>query len=359
MGIYDGEFGLQFTLQVASHYRTNQLVELADIAARSGFHQIWLSDALRYRNLIVVAAAIASKVPIKLGTAILVPYFRNPIDVADSLLALSELMEGREISLGIAKGSKGQVPQYVEMFKPFRVVTETVLFLKRLLQGEEVRFREYPALCAYYHLNEKGFLRLAARPRAPILFYGGGVGPRFLEIAGKLMDGVLMGGYFISMFNLGRLESAMSGAEQAARSVDPQKRLRKVCELNIAVSKNREEALAEAKKYTAHHMVSLQALGYTADEFARIGVNYDQVNRLREALHSGMTIEEAARDLVTDAMAKACFVAGSPSECVEPVLKLAAVAQRLGFEQISFAKLGPDYAETIRFLSEQVVPRLK
>ncbi|HET8562815.1 MAG TPA: hypothetical protein VFM35_02965, partial [Candidatus Binatia bacterium] len=111
--------------------------------------------------------------------------------------------------------------------------------------------------------------------------------------------------------------------------------------------------------YAAPHMVSLQALGYTAEEFARIGVNYDQVNRLREALHSGMTIEEAARDLVTDAMAKACFVAGSPSECVEPVLKLAAVAQRLGFGQISFAKLGPDYAETIRFLSEQVVPRLK
>jgi len=31
----------------------------------------------------------------------------------------------------------------------------------------------------------------------------GGVGPRFLAIAGEIMDGVLMGGYFISMLKLG------------------------------------------------------------------------------------------------------------------------------------------------------------
>ena len=135
--------------------------------------------------------------------------------------------------------------------------------------------------------------------------------------------------------------------------------LRRVCELNLAVSKDGREALAEAKKYTAHHMVSLQALGYTPEEFTRLGIDYEQVDRLREGLHSGMTIEEAARELVTDAMAKACFVAGSPSDCVEPVLELASQAQRLGFHQISFAKLGPDYAEAIRFLSAEVLPKLR
>lgn len=357
--MFQGEFGLQFTLQVASHYTTGEIVELADLAARHGFHQIWLSDALRYRNPLMVAAAIASRVPIKLGTAILVPYFRNPVDVADSLLALSELTNGREISLGIAKGSKGQVPQYVRMLKPFRMVSETVLFLRRLLQGEQVRFEEYPTLCAYYQLNENGYLEMVSRPRSPVRFYGGGVGPRFLAIAGEIMDGVLIGGYFITMLKLGRLEPALSGADEAARSVEPQKKLRRVCELNVAVSEEPGKALAEAKKYTAHHMVSLQAMGYTRDEFARLGVDYDRVGRLREALHSGVTIEVAARELVTDAMARACFVVGSPSECVEPILELAAAAQRLGFEQISFAKLGLDYAETIRFLSTEIIPKVK
>lgn len=92
--MFNGELGLQFTLQVASHYTTSELVELAELGAQSGFHEVWLSDALRYRNILVVAAAI------KIGTAILVPYVRNPIDVADSLLALSlSLPEaGRSVS---------------------------------------------------------------------------------------------------------------------------------------------------------------------------------------------------------------------------------------------------------------------
>lgn len=357
--MFQGEVALQFTLQVASYYTTGELVELAGLASRLGFDQIWLSDALRYRNPLVVATAIASKVSIKLGTAILVPYFRNPIDVADSLLALSELMPGKEISLGIAKGSKGQVPQYVRMFKPFRMVTETVLFMKRLLAGERVRFHDYPTLCAYYHLNENGYLELISRPRAPVLFYGGGVGPRFLAIAGEAMDGVLIGGYFITMVKLGRLETALAGADEAARSADPRKRLRKVCELNVAVSKEPGLALAEAKKYAAHHMVSLEALGYTPEEFGRLGIDYGRVERLRETLHSGTTIEEASRQIVTDAMVKACFVAGAPSDCVEPILELAAEAARLGFGQISFAKLGQDYSETIEFLSKEIVPRLR
>lgn len=358
MAIFSGEVGLQFVLQAASYYSTRELAELAELGAARGFKQVWLSDVLRYRQVFTVAAAIAARAPLKVGTAIMVPYFRNPIDVADSVLAISELMDGREISIGIAKGSKGQVPQYVEMYKPFRMVRETVGFLETLFRGEQVRFRDYPILCEYFHMNEEGYLELVRAPAAPVRFYGGGVGPRFLAIAGETMDGVLMGGYFISMLKLGRLDAAMAGADAAARSVNPEKKLRKVCEVNLAVSDDPAIALREAKKYAAHHMVSLQALGYSNDEFARIGIEGERVERIRQRLHSGTTIEEAAHSLVTDSMAQACFVAGRPADCVEPILELAAEAQRLGFDQISFAKLGRDYASVIRFLSDEILPRL-
>ena len=358
MAIFSGEVGLQFVLQAASYYSTKELAELAELGAERGFKQVWLSDVLRYRQVFGVATAVAARAPLKVGTAIMVPYFRNPIDVADSVLTISELTDGREISLGIAKGSKGQVPQYVEMYKPFRMVRETVGFLQALFRGETVWFGDYPTLCEYFHMNDGGHIELVREPSCPVLFYGGGVGPRFLGIAGEIMDGILMGGYFISMLKLGRLEAAMAGADAAAQSADPQKRLRKVCEMNLAVSDEPGEALAEAKKYAAHHMVSLQALGYSPDEFAHIGVDNEQVNRIRAALNSGMTFEQASRDLVTDSMAQACFIAGRPSECVEPILELAAAAERLGFDQISFAKLGRDYAKVIRFLSAEVLPRL-
>jgi alkanesulfonate monooxygenase SsuD/methylene tetrahydromethanopterin reductase-like flavin-dependent oxidoreductase (luciferase family) len=118
MAIFNGEFGLQFVTHLANQYTVPDLVRLARLAADKGFQQIWVNDNIRYRNQLVVLTAIASQVPIRLGTAIMVPYFHNPLDVADSLGALSELCEGREISVGIARGDLGQSPQHVQPLRP-------------------------------------------------------------------------------------------------------------------------------------------------------------------------------------------------------------------------------------------------
>ena len=104
MPIFDGELGLQFVTHLANHYTVPDLVRLARLAADKGFKQIWVNDNIRYRGQMVVLTAIASHVPIRLGTAIMVPYFHNPLDVADSLAALSEVCQGTEISIGIARG---------------------------------------------------------------------------------------------------------------------------------------------------------------------------------------------------------------------------------------------------------------
>ena len=91
MAVYRGEVGLQFTTHLAKHYSIPQWVELAAHAQRHHFAQLWINDNLGHRNIFVLLTAIASKVPIKLGTAIFVPYFRNPVDTADALASLSEL----------------------------------------------------------------------------------------------------------------------------------------------------------------------------------------------------------------------------------------------------------------------------
>ena len=75
---------------------------------------------------------------VKLGTAILVPYFRNPIDAADALGALSEMTGGREISVGIARGDYAQAGHQLELVKPLAMVRETVECLQRLFRGERV-----------------------------------------------------------------------------------------------------------------------------------------------------------------------------------------------------------------------------
>jgi len=354
MAIFDGELGLQFVTHLANHYTVPDLVRLAQLAADKGFKQIWVNDNIRYRSQLVVMTAIAARVPIRLGTAIMVPYFHNPLDVADSLAALSELCEGQEISIGIARGDLGQLPQHVQALKPVAMVSETVRFLRRALAGEEIAYAEYPCLQEFYHLNPNGKFRLAFRSKATFKFYGGGNGPQALRMCGRVMDGLISSGTYIPMLKAGRLPSMLATADEAARKLDPAKRLRKVCELNVSISRDREKAIEFPKRQVSHSILQWEALGFTSEEYAKLGVQREQVLKLKEAYASGATVEAASK-LVSEAMVKSYYAAGRPEEVRDQIIELAAAAGRLGYDHVAFAKLGPDYEEAINLLAETIV----
>jgi alkanesulfonate monooxygenase SsuD/methylene tetrahydromethanopterin reductase-like flavin-dependent oxidoreductase (luciferase family) len=355
MAIFDGELGLQFVTHLANHYTVPDLVRLAQLAADKGFKQIWVNDNIRYRGQLVVMTAIAARVPIRLGTAIMVPYFHNPLDVADSLAALSELQAGREISIGIARGDLGQAPQHVQLLKPVAMVSETVRFLRRVLAGEEVAYAEYPCLREFYRLHADGKFRLAFEPRATFKFYGGGNGPQALRLCGRVMDGLISSGTYIPTLKAGRLPGMLTTADRAAKELDPSKRLRKVCELNVSISRDREKAIEFPKRQVSHSILQWEALGFTAEEYAKLGVQRAQVLKLKEAYASGATVEAASK-LVTETMVKSYYAAGKPEEVRDQIIELTAAAGRLGYDHVAFAKLGPDYEEAINLLADTIVP---
>jgi alkanesulfonate monooxygenase SsuD/methylene tetrahydromethanopterin reductase-like flavin-dependent oxidoreductase (luciferase family) len=357
MAIFNGELGLQFVTHLANQYTVPELVRLARFAADKGFHQIWVNDNIRYRNQLVVLTAIASHVRIRLGTAIMVPYFHNPLDMADSFGALSELCEGREISVGIARGDLGQSPQHVEALKPIAMVSETVRLLRRVLSGDEVRYAEFPFLRDFYHLNPNGQFRLAFKPQSSFRFYGGGNGPQALRMCGRIMDGLISSGTYIPMLKAGRLTGMLATADQAAQEVDPSKRLRKVCELNVSISRDRATAIEFPKRQVAHSILQWEALGFTPEEYAKMGVAREQVLKLKEAFVAGATVEDASA-LVSEHMVKTYYAAGRPEEVRDQIVELVGAAGRLGYDHVAFAKLGPDYEEAITLLADEVVPAL-
>lgn len=355
MAIFNGELGLQFVTHLANHYTILDLVRLARLAADKGFKQIWVNDNIRYRGQMIVLTAIAAHVPIRLGTAIMVPYFHHPLDVADSLAALSELCDGREISIGIARGDLGQSPQHVQTLKPIAMVSETARFLRRALAGEEIPYRDFPFLQEFYRLNPSGKFSLAFRPKSSFKFFGGGNGRQSLRMCGHVMDGLISSGTYIPMLKAGRLPGMLATADHAAKEVDPNKRLRKVCELNVSISRDRTMAIEFPKRQVAHSILQWEALGFTAEEYAKMGVKRDQVLRLKQAFESGATVEEAAK-LVTEHMVKTYYAAGTPEEVRDQILELAGAAGTLGYDHVAFAKLGPDYEEAINLLAKQVIP---
>jgi alkanesulfonate monooxygenase SsuD/methylene tetrahydromethanopterin reductase-like flavin-dependent oxidoreductase (luciferase family) len=261
MAIFTGELGLQFVTHLANHYTVPDLVRLAQFAADKGFKQIWVNDNIRYRSQLVVLTAIAARVPIELGTAIMVPYFHNPLDVADSLAALAELCEGREIGVGIARGDLGQSPQHVQLLKPLAMVSQTARFLRSALGGEETVYSDYPFLQEFYRLNPSGKFRLAFKPKAAFKFYGGGNGPQSLRMCGRVMDGLISSGTYIPMLKAGRLPGMLATADQAAKESEPNKRLRKVCELNVSISRDHEKAIEFPKRQVAHSILQWEGPG--------------------------------------------------------------------------------------------------
>jgi alkanesulfonate monooxygenase SsuD/methylene tetrahydromethanopterin reductase-like flavin-dependent oxidoreductase (luciferase family) len=354
MTTFEGELGLQFTTHIAHHYTVPELVDLADLAHRQGFDQVWVNDNLNHRNVFVVLAAMAQKVPVKLGTAILVPYFRNPVDLADSIAAITEMTDGRELSIGIARGAVAIAGKQVDAEKPLTTVRETVMSLQALLAGETVAFRDYPQVASYFHLNPDWQFKLGFSAKAPVRFYSGGIGPRILDIAGRMMDGVLIGGYYIPLVLSNRLGSVLDRPRKVAAEAQPEKSMFDTCELNVSLSKDRDRAFQFAKPYVSHMLMTLEEMGFSDDDLHAIGVEPDLITALKGAFDGGASVQDAAA-LIPDEAVASCFVAGGPEECRDQILELMNEAQRLSFGQVSFAKLGPDYADAITLLREEVL----
>ncbi len=358
MALFEGEIGLQFVTHLANHYSVPELVRLASLAERKGFQQIWLNDNIRYRSQMVVLTAIASRIPIRLGTAVLVPYFHHPLDTVDSFAALSELCDGREISIGIARGDLGQSPQHVEAEKPIAMVRQMAEFFRHALAGAEVFYADYPFVQQHFRLKRDGKFHLAFKPRSQFRFYGGGNGPQSLRMCGQTMDGLISSGTFIPMVRTGRQARMLQVAENAARETDQTKRLRKICELNVSISRQRKRALEFPKRQVAHSILQWEALGFSDEEYEKLGVERWQVYELKRSFAAGATVEQAA-SLVNEAMVRAYYAAGSPEEVIEQILELSRIAAKLGYDQIAFAKLGPDYEEAINLLGDEILPALR
>ena len=147
-------------------------------------------------------------------------------------------------------------------------------------------------------------------------------------------------------------------AENAAKESNPNKPLRKVCELNVSISSNRDLALQFPKRQVAHSILQWEALGFTPEEYSRMGVAREQVLKLKAAFESGATVEQASA-LVTDQMLRCYYAAGRPEDVRDQIIELVGAAEDLGYDHVAFAKLGPDYDEAIKLLAEQVVPALR
>lgn len=347
------EAGIQFHLPTFRDCTLPDLQALGVAAAAAGFSQLWVTDNLQSRSVFVTLAALAARVPLKLGTAIMVPYFHNPVEAASSLAAITELMTGPELSIGVARGNPS-TPHDVRTPKPISVLRETSRCLKRLLAGDAVQFQDYPTLASIFHLAPEASFQLHFRPRVPTPLYCGSNGPLGLAVGGQEMDGLIFGGTLGVAARTGRLAPLLAVADQASAAAG-RPALRKVAEVKISLAATAEAARAFVREAVGMRVGGLPERGYTEEDYAKLAVAPAAVDLLARAYHGGAPGDYLA-SLVTEPMIDAFFIAGDPRSCSRQIEDLCSLARAQGFQQLMFSGLGPDPHEAIRLLSDAVLP---
>lgn len=162
-----------------------QVRDAARGAAGAGFDSFWVSQAFGV-DPIVALAAIAADVPqfAELGTSVVPLAGRHPLALAAQARTAQSALHGR-FTLGIGPSHRTVVEGFFgESYeRPFTRTVEFLDALVPLLRGE-------PADVTGEQLAVHGWLTIDADP-CPVLLAA--LGPRMLELAGRLTAGTTVG----------------------------------------------------------------------------------------------------------------------------------------------------------------------
>lgn len=156
-----------------------KMVQLAKLSEELGFSHIWIGDShLIWREAFVnMAAAACNTTKVKIGTGVTNPLTRHPSVVASGFATLEEFAPGRFI-VGIGLGDSsvetmGMKPARLSYFD--KVIAD----MRALLAGKEVEL-------------ETGKIHMKHPCKNGIPIYIAASGPKMLELAGRIADGVII-----------------------------------------------------------------------------------------------------------------------------------------------------------------------
>jgi 5,10-methylenetetrahydromethanopterin reductase len=272
-----------------------ELAELATFAESAGFADMWLPDHYFLRDVYVAQALMAERTSrIGLGTGVAAVQLRHPSLIASSAATIHELSGGRAL-IGIGPGGFEFPSQFgMRPESPLSLVRDSIAIIRGLLAGDaDHAGRAFTATGA----------RLGWRP-GPIPIFISGRGPRMIELAGELADGVIVHGIgrrFIAYVR----EHLARGASRTGR--DPGS-----CAVSIMLDVQVDGSETDAIELLRPRCTIMAGGSYTDELIPVYGLDPGDVSRLRAAVSAR---DPRAGALVTDQMVRA-FAIGGPVSTV-------------------------------------------
>jgi F420-dependent oxidoreductase-like protein len=160
-------------------------VERTKLAERCGYDSVWLSQLPTERDTALVLSAYAAGTErIGLASFVFPIYTRHPTAMAQTAATLDELSGGR-FRLGLGVSHKVTVENLwgLRLERPVAAMREYVAIVRALLVDGSVSFEGE-------HFSARAAYGPPRRPELPIVLAA--LGPRMLELAGEVGDGVAL-----------------------------------------------------------------------------------------------------------------------------------------------------------------------
>jgi 5,10-methylenetetrahydromethanopterin reductase len=161
------------------------VVEVAEALEVADVDQLWVIEDCFYTAAVSLAAsALARTESLTVGIGILPAVARNPAITAMEIATLAQLAPGRVLA-GIGHGVQEWMDQMgARTPSPLTTLDEAITIVRRLLRGETVTFDG-----SVFTMRE---VTLDAAPAVVPPVLAGVRGPRSLELAGRVADGVVL-----------------------------------------------------------------------------------------------------------------------------------------------------------------------
>jgi 5,10-methylenetetrahydromethanopterin reductase len=324
---------VSFHIGILPNRPLKDFVDWIALADDLGYGGVWVADSQSvFRDAFMALTLFAERTRhMKLATGVTNVNTRHPAVLAHSFATLDELSGGRAV-LGIGIGDSaiyniGQKPARLE---------EVIGVLRKLMAGETARFDGTDIKVSW-----------PAR-KVPVVIAC--TGPRSLQLAGRIADGVLFQvGSDPALVRYAR-KNIEIGAARAGRDVGE---IRLYQRLACAVSEDREQVRNEAKGYASVAAGTIYS-GIPKDD---IPVPlWEDLQIMKEKYdyqqHGSMDAEHAG--LITDRILDAVAIAGTPAEAVPRFRELMA----LGVENFVLPIATREPGDIIKLLAEKVLPEL-
>ena len=275
-------------------------LELARRAADWGYGACWLSE-VQGPDAFTQLGALATSTDLELGVAVVPVQTRTPMVLGMSAVTLAELSGGR-FTLGIGASSELIVSEWAgqPFDAPLTHVRETVEALRPVLRGERTSHDGR-------YVNVSGY-RPHTTPDDPVPLYVGALGPKMLQLAGEVADGVCL-----NQMGVKHVETMLSqvsiGAERAGRTMDD---LGVVARLFCQVTDDVDAARRRAK----HVFSPYVATSVYAAHYRRMGYG-QEVDAIAAA--SKERDREAMSASMSDELVEDVFIIGDAEEVVNRI----------------------------------------